>query len=48
MQSFISNETRAPGKHEEVLKLNELLPAGNYIIGIGNGKNSQGVKVVKE
>ena len=48
VQSFISNETRAPGKHEEVLKLNELLPAGNYIIGIGNGKNSQGVKVVKE
>ena len=48
VQQFITNETRATGKHEEVLHLNELLPAGSYILSIGNGKNSQGVKIVKE
>lgn len=48
VQQFIENETRTAGKHEEVLKLNELLPSGTYIINIGNGKNSQGVKIVKE
>lgn len=47
VQQFITNETRTTGKHEEVLNLNEFLPAGSYIINIGNGKNSQGVKVVK-
>lgn len=48
VQQFITNETRTAGKHEEVLKLNELLTSGTYIINISNGKNSQGVKVVKE
>ncbi len=48
VQTFITNEPRNKGKHEEVLHLNELLPSGSYIISISNGKNSQGVKVVKE
>ncbi|MEI7801850.1 MAG: T9SS type A sorting domain-containing protein [Bacteroidota bacterium] len=48
VQQFITNETRTKGKHEEVLHLNELLPSGSYILNISNGKNSQGVKVVKE
>ncbi|GDX51017.1 hypothetical protein LBMAG27_00640 [Bacteroidota bacterium] len=48
VQQFFTNETRTTGKHEEVLNLNEFLPAGSYIINIGNRKNSQGVKVVKE
>ena len=48
VQQFITNETRTTCNHEEVLELNELLPSGTYIINITIGKNSQGVKVVKE
>ncbi|HAP01045.1 MAG TPA: hypothetical protein DCQ93_03880 [Bacteroidetes bacterium] len=47
VQAFITNETRLAGIHEEELHLTESLAAGTYIISISNGKNSQGVKVVK-
>lgn len=48
VQQFFINENRHAGKHEEVLQFNELLTSGNYILSIGNGKNSQGVKLMKE
>ena len=48
VQTFFTNENRNEGEHEEVLHLNESLTSGTYILSISNGKNSQGVKVVKD
>ncbi len=48
VQLFVNDELRAEGRHEEIFCMNENLMSGIYFLIISNGKNSQGVKIVKE
>ncbi|HYV95513.1 MAG TPA: T9SS type A sorting domain-containing protein [Chitinophagales bacterium] len=48
VQSFITNEKRTSGGHKEHLKINENLPAGNYVLTLSNGSHSVSVKMVKQ
>lgn len=48
VQSFITNETKNSGEHEEVLHLDQSLSAGNYILSISTGLHSQSIKIVKQ
>jgi uncharacterized delta-60 repeat protein len=45
VQTFFTNQQREQGEHKEELQLSNTLAAGNYILSISNGHNSQGVKV---
>ncbi|MEP7129091.1 MAG: T9SS type A sorting domain-containing protein [Chitinophagales bacterium] len=46
VQSFINGESRNRGSHEEVLRMNQLLPFGDYILQIGNSINFQSIRVI--
>lgn len=45
VQIFFNNESRSQGEHTEELKFNQALPAGNFVLSIFNGRNSQNIKV---
>jgi len=48
VQSFITNEKRTLGEHNEQLKMNKNLPTGNYLLTLSNGSHSVSVKMVKQ
>jgi hypothetical protein len=48
VQSFITNERRTEGEHNEQLKFNENLSAGSYFLTLSNGSQSVSVKMVKQ
>ncbi len=45
VQTFISNKSQEAGKHLEELHFNKQLPAGEYIVSVGNGSNRQAIKI---
>ena len=47
VQSFFNNQKRIAGEHSGRIKFSSSLPAGNYVLGVSNGKNSISIKVVK-
>ena len=46
VESFITNESKTPGEHQQQLIFDQSLPCGNYILSISNGIHSQSIKII--
>lgn len=45
IQTFLSQEKRSEGTHEEIITLNNNIPPGNYLLVISNNLGSQGIRI---
>jgi uncharacterized delta-60 repeat protein len=45
--SLITSESRAKGKHKEIINFNESIPAGNYLLTIRNQSANLTIKIMK-
>ncbi|HYV94916.1 MAG TPA: T9SS type A sorting domain-containing protein [Chitinophagales bacterium] len=48
VQSFFTHEKRAVGLHHEVLNLDSMLPSGNYMLVLSNGRKQVSIKIIKQ
>ena len=48
VQSFFIHDTRTEGLHHEILNLDSMLPSGNYMLVLSNGKKQLSVKITKQ
>lgn len=46
IQTFLDNESKSQGEHNEQLNFDESLPSGNYILSISNSIHSQSIKII--
>lgn len=47
VKSFLTNQPRAKGSQKELLKFDESLPTGNYLLALTSGSKSVSIRVVK-
>ncbi len=47
IQTFFSNQEKKQGKHQESLRINPTIPAGNYILRLSNETGAVSVKITK-